>query len=170
MLLAPYNPEPPCGSRGCQQYDPTQSWYLSPRSGTLRLAAAAAEGYRCYEPGCYQLTSHLPAFDELCLARVASISAYGVDPTSDSTAGTDVYAGPLSGGAFVFGLLNRGPAIQTISATWEWAGAPNFAGDTSACIRELFSGATKLATGGVEWVVPSHDLMVLRVVPNATVC
>ena len=35
--------------------------------------AAAGEGYRCYEPGCYRLTSHLPVFAELCLARVDSI-------------------------------------------------------------------------------------------------
>ena len=143
-------------NRNCQDYDPSQSWYWSPRSGTVRLAAGTSEGYRCYEPGCYQLTSHLPAFDEvpprrrrhrppwqtahspgihisppppavdpvrlsyvhapltplpqshpspsaspsaqLCLARVASISAYGLDPSSDHTGGTDVYAGPLYNG------------------------------------------------------------------------
>jgi hypothetical protein len=32
-------------------------------------AHGSANGYRCYEPNCYQLTSHLPAFDELCLVR-----------------------------------------------------------------------------------------------------
>jgi hypothetical protein len=90
MELQPYQPEAPCDNRGCQDYSPSQSWYWSPRSGTVRLAAAPGSGDRCDEPGCYQLTSHLPAYDELCLARVASISNYGVDPTTDKTAGTDV--------------------------------------------------------------------------------
>lgn len=64
--------------------------YWSPRSGTVRLAAAPGNGYHCDEPGCYALSTHLPAYDELCLARVASISSYGLDPSSDSTPGTDV--------------------------------------------------------------------------------
>jgi hypothetical protein len=171
--LAPYSPEPACQGRGCQDYSPGQSWYWSPRSGTVRLAAAAAEGYRCYEPGCYQLTDHLPAYDELCLARVASISNYGVDPYSDSTGGTDVYAGPLAGGHFVFGLLNRnavGSGNATIEARWAMAEAPGLNDSTSACVRELISGRTQQATGGVSWPVPPHDMAVFRVVPGATTC
>jgi hypothetical protein len=87
-------------SYGCAD---VTSRYWSPRSGTVRLAAANGGGYHCDEPGCMQLTTHLPTYDEFCLARVASISAYGVDPSSDKTGGTDVWAGPLSGGAYVFG-------------------------------------------------------------------
>ena len=41
---------------------------------TVSACLCLGNGYHCDEPGCYQLTSHLPAYDELCLARVASIS------------------------------------------------------------------------------------------------
>lgn len=74
LQLVPYAPEPACDNRNCQDYDPLQSWYVSPRSGTMRLAAANGGGYHCDEPGCYHLTSHMPTYDEFCLARVASIS------------------------------------------------------------------------------------------------
>jgi hypothetical protein len=80
--LSPYHPEPACDGRDCQDYDPTQSWYWSPSSGTVRLAAAAANGYRCYEPGCYHLTSHLPAYDEVsntyCYALLYTVLLYTV--------------------------------------------------------------------------------------------
>lgn len=170
LELVPYTPEPPCDNRNCQEYDPAQSWYVSPRTGTVRLAAGFAEGYRCYEPGCYMLTSHLPAYDELCLARVASISKNGVDPTSDKTGGTDVYAGPLSGGAYVFGLLNRfslGSPNVTIAAEWSWLDEPDFNSDTMACVTELFSGKTVTGKGGISWSVAPHDIAVIRVVPGA---
>ena len=153
------------------RYDPLQSWYWSPREGTVRLAAAAAEGYRCYEPGCYQLTAHYPATDEFCLSKVASISAYGTDPTSDATGGTDVYAGPLSNGAYVFGMLNRGEAAVKITAKWAWAGVEGFGAATSACVKEVLSGTVaKDQVGGTSFTVGPHDLAVFRVVPGATSC
>jgi hypothetical protein len=202
LELQPYLPEPPCFDRNCQDYNPTQSWYWSPRSGTVvrlqdahrhaiyatmyglwsdrcvwfqRLAAANGGGYHCDEPGCYQLTSHLPTYEEFCLARVASISAYGVDPSSDHTGGTDVYAGPLSGGAYVFGLLNRnskGGANATIEAKFSWLEVPGLSDSTTACVRELFSDriVTTKATGSVSVSVAPHDLAVLRVVPGASTC
>ena len=58
---------------------------------------AGANGYRCYEGPCYQLTSHLPASEEYCLAHVASISNDGIDPTTATTGGVDVWGGPLAG-------------------------------------------------------------------------
>ena len=129
--------------------------------------------YHCDEPGCYQLTSHMPTYDEFCLARVASISAYGVDPSSDKTGGTDIWAGPLSGGAYVFGLLSRnakGSGNVTIQANWSMAGG-NIGDESACCVRELYSGATVAkATGGVSWSVAPHDLAVLRVVPGASTC
>jgi hypothetical protein len=170
LQLAAYHPEPACDNRNCQDYDPTQSWYWSPRSGTVRLAAANGNGYHCFEPGCYQLTSHLPAYDELCLARVASISNYGVDPSSDSTGGTDVYASPLAGGAYTFGLLNRGAETATVNATWSMLELPGFGDSTAACVKELHSGETQQATGGVSWPVASHDIAIFRVVPGSQTC
>lgn len=172
--LAPYTHEAPCDNRNCQDYDPAQSWYWSPYSGTVRLAAAPATGYRCYEEGCYQLTSHLPAYDELCLAKVASISKYGVDYTSDKTGGVDVYAGPLSGGAYVFGLLNRNSAQvggnTTITGSFSWLERDDIGAETSACAREIFSGQTQRVVGSVSWSVAPSDMVVVRVVPNATDC
>lgn len=173
LILAPYAPEAPCHDRGCQDYDPSQSWYISPRSGTVRLAAGTAEGYRCYEPGCYMLTSHLPAYDELCLARVASISKNGVDPTTDVTGGTDVYGGPLANGAYVFGLLNRngdGAGNATIHVEFSWLDSEAIGDATTACVRELYSGTVVQATGKIDWSVAPHDMAVLRITPNATKC
>ena len=115
----------------------------------------------------------MPTYDEFCLARVASISAYGVDPSSDKTGGTDIWAGPLSGGAYVFGLLSRnakGSGNVTIQANWSMAGG-NIGDESACCVRELYSGATVAkATGGVSWSVAPHDLAVLRVVPGASTC
>jgi len=171
LMLAPYEPEPTCTGRNCQDYAPAQSWYWSPRTGLIRLAAAAGEGYRCYEPGCYRLTSHLPVFAELCLARVDSIGYYGVDPTTAMTGGEDVYAGPLSGGAYVFGLLNRnavGTPDTEIAARFSMLETAGFGNTTAACVRELFSGKTQAATGGFTWSVAAHDLAIFRVVPGTT--
>ena len=121
--------------------------------------------------GNHQLTSHLPAYDELCLSRVASISNYGVDPTSDSSGGTDVYAGPLANGAYVFGMLNRnGDGSTTINATWSMLESTDIGDDSKACVRELFSGKTSQVTGGVSWSVPAHDMAMFRVVPGASQC
>jgi len=169
--LATYHPEASCNSRNCQDYDPTQSWYWSPGTGTVRLAAAAAEGYRCYEPNCYQLTTHLPAYDSLCLSRVASVSNYGVDPSSDTSNGTDIYAGPLANGAYVFGLFNRNSAgTATIKATWSMLEKPEFGDETKACVREVFSGKTTQVTGGLSWAVPAYDIAVFRVQPGVDKC
>ena len=115
----------------------------------------------------------MPTYDEFCLARVASISAYGVDPSSDKTGGTDVWAGPLAQGAFVFGLLNRnaiGSGSVVIKADWSMLGMPPPPG--SVCVRELYSGrqSSVKASDGVSWAVAPHDLAVLRVVPGASTC
>ena len=106
---------------------------------------------------CYHLTSHLPVFDELCLSSVASIAYYGVDPFTDRTGGTDVYGGPLAGGAYVIGLLNRNHGGNaTISAKFSWLAQEGLGDDTSACVRELFSNKTTTATGSV-----SHWCMIV---------
>ena len=49
-------------------------------------------------------------------------------------------------------------------------GGFRFGAGTTACVRELFSGSTVMATGSVGWSVPPHDLAVLRVVPGASSC
>lgn len=124
---------------------------------------------RCFEGSCYQLTSHLPATTDLCLAHVAAISNDGTDT---NLPGVHVWGGPLAGGAFVVGLENRGTAAADASAEWSWLESPGFGASSSACVRELFNNtALGVHVGGV--TVPalgSHDMAVLRVVPGATSC
>lgn len=172
--LAPYAPEPPCGDRNCQNYDPTQTWYWSPTTNTIALAHAPANAYRCYEGPCYQLTSHLPTYDQFCLSSVASISNDGVDPTTTTTGGVDVWGGPLSGGACVFGLLNRNPigsGNTTITAEFSFLETDGMDGSTTGCARELFSntliGPVK---GSVSFSVAPHDTAIVKVVVGAQEC
>jgi len=164
--LVPFVQEAKCTSRNCQDYDPSQSWYVSPRSGTVRLAAVQGSGDFCYEEGCYRLTSHLPTYDEFCLARVASVSKLGVDPSSDKTGGVDVYAGPLAPeGSFVFGIFNRGEVFVKEEVKWEWLETQGFNSTTIACVKELYSGTVraKQVGGSSGWTIGAHDIAVLRV-------
>ena len=159
--------------QGCDPAAPTpppsQSWYYSPSTGRLSLALMAANIYRCFEGSCYVLTNHLPAATDMCLAHVAAISNDGIDTDRP---GVHVWGGPLSGGAFVIGLENRGAAAADAEAQWAWLEAPGFGADSSACVRELFSDVSLgVSVGGV--TVPalgSHDMAVLRVVPGAQTC
>ena len=171
LQLAPYAPEAPCHNRDCQDYDPHALWYFSPRNNVLSLAMAAANGYRCYEGPCYQLTTHLPAVDEYCLAHVASISNDGIDTEITHVPGVDVWGGPLSGGAYTFGLLNRGASPSPITANWAMLEVPSFSSGASACVRELFTNTSLgVHTTGVTVTVAPHDFALLRVVPGAAEC
>jgi hypothetical protein len=83
-----------------------------------------------------------------------------------------VYAGPLSGGDYVFGLLNRGSQTVAIQANFSMLEVQGFGDSTTACVEELFSGV-KVAggvTGGMTWNVASHDIAVVRVRPGASDC
>jgi hypothetical protein len=169
-----YTPEAPCQNRNCQDYVPQQSWYWSPRSRTVSLAMSSANMYRCFEGPCYLLTTHMPAPDQMCLSHVASISNDGVDPDTTTTGGADVWGGPLAGGAYVLGLLNRNDASSSpapITASFSMLEDPAIGPSTSACVRELFSNTQLgVVTGQVTVTVPPHDLALLRVVPGATSC
>jgi len=165
LLLVPYAPEPPCTNRGCQDYDPTQMWYYSPRQGTIALANAEGNGYRCYEGPCYQLTSHLPSSDTLCLSSVASISNDPLNPTGAGTA--DVWGGPLANGDYAFALVNRGASTQEIEVQWSMLEVPAYGPTTAACVKELYTGATLNATGSATFSVASHDTAMLRVTFNS---
>ena len=81
-----------------------------------------------------------------------------------------VYAGPLSGGAYVFGLLNRGATNTTIDAKFRLLEKAGFGDDTAACARELFSGRTMQVKGSVSWSVAPHDMAMVRIKPGATSC
>lgn len=156
--------EPPCTDRGCDGYEPRQSWYWSPATGRLSLALFSANMYRCYEgsSGCYNFAgSHLTTVDDLCLTRVQSISNDGLDT---NVGGVHAWGGPLSGGAFVIALENRdatdAPAAE---ARWSWLEAAGVGDDTTFCVTELYSGhGLGQCTGGVALPLPSHDAVVLR--------
>jgi alpha-galactosidase len=81
-----------------------------------------------------------------------------------------VYAGPLSGGAYVFGLLNRGTTNATIDAKFTLLEKVGVGEGTAACARELFSGRTMQVKGSVSWSVRPHDIAIVRVKPGATSC
>ena len=119
-------------------------------------------------------TTHLPASQEYCLSNVASVSNDPVDPTTGSSPGVDVWGGPLSGGAYVFGLLNRNPttsAAVPISANFTLLEDPAIGPSTSACARELFTNtALGVVTGSVTVTVAPHDFAMVKVVPGATSC
>jgi hypothetical protein len=169
LTFAPFVAEPPCHDRSCDGYAPAQNWYWSPSSGRLALALMASNIYRCFEGSCYVLTNHLPGTTDQCLARVAAISNDGVD---SDVAGVHVWGGPLSGGAFVMALENRGAAAAPADAQWAWLEAPGVGPATSMCVRELFTNASLgVHVGGISLpAVGSHDIAVLRLVPGATSC
>jgi hypothetical protein len=155
---------PPCTSRGCDGYEPRQSWYWSPTTGRLSLALFSANMYRCYEgsSGCYNFSgAHLPATDDLCLARVLAISNDGLDT---EVGGVHAWGGPLAGGAFVIALENRDPvAAPSAVARWAWLEAPGVGDATPFCVTELYSGEDLGAhVGGVALPLPAHDAVVLR--------
>ena len=147
----------------------TQSWYFSPSTGRISLALMAANIYRCFEGSCYVLTNHLPATTDLCLSHVAAISNDGIDTDRP---GVHVWGGPLFGGAFVVGLENRGASPADATAEWSWLEASGFGSASSACVRELFNNTLLgIHVGGITvQSLGSHDMVVLRVVPNATSC
>jgi hypothetical protein len=129
----------------------------------------AANAFRCFEGPCYNSTAHLPAPVDLCLAHVSVISNDGTDA---SVPGVHVWGGPLAGGSFVVGIENRGSSATDAEAKWAWLEAPGLDGGTSACVRELFSDKMLgVFVGGVTVSsLGSHDIALLRVLPNTTEC
>lgn len=157
--LVPYTPEPPCSSRGCQDYAPTQTWLWSARSGLLALAVMSANHYRCFDGPCERGTTTVPAPAALCLAHVLSIAYQGTDPSGTSQA--DVWGGPLAGDAYVLGIHNRANVPANVTAPWSaLAGVlPN----TAFCVKDLFAGTTYgPVTDGVTLPLAAHDTAALR--------
>jgi len=119
---------------------------------------------------CYQLTGHLPTYASLCLAHVLSYDGnVGTDPSGSSSAGQDVWGGPLAGGSFVMALVNRdGSAAHNVTAAWSWLEAAGVGDGTTFCVTELYSGAALGAhTGSIALTVPPHDTAMLRLDPGS---
>jgi hypothetical protein len=104
-----------------------------------------------------QLPSHLQG---TCLAQVATTGNWG---TQAGTV-TEVWGGPLSAGAYVMGLWNRGgAAATTVTARWRFLGVPGIDDTTTLCVRDLWAGANLGPhIGSVAMTVDVHDLALVR--------
>jgi hypothetical protein len=172
ITLAPYAPEPPCSSRGCDNYAPEQMWYWSPATGKLMLGHFAANDYRCFGPNCYQLTGHLPTTADYCLSHVLSYDG-NVGTGGGAKGASSVWGGPLAGtdtpaGDFILALANHATAPANISASFAWLEAEGVGAGTPLCGRELFTNAPLgVATGGLTLEVGAQDIAMVRLTPAA---
>ena len=163
--LVPWSPEPPCFTRDCASYSPTQTWHWSPRSGLIALATMSANHYRCFEGPCEVTTATVPTPAAMCLAHVLSVAYAGTDPSDSSQSEADVWAGPLSPGrGWALALHNRAAATANVSASWAVLGVDD---STALCVEDLWTGQTGAApvTGGVTRELEAHDVAPLRVFP-----
>lgn len=156
--LVPFSPPAPCDSRGCEDYEPTQTWYWSARTGTIALALFTANHYHCFDGPCEQGTRKLPTYAAHCLAHVLSVAYEGTDPSQFSTSAADVWGGPLAGGDFVLGLHNRAASAANVSVAFDTFGIP--AGPL--CATDLWTGASEVLATGVSAVLDAHDVAPFR--------
>jgi hypothetical protein len=169
ISLAAYAPEPPCDSRGCDNYAPEQNWYWSPRTSKLYLGLFSANNYRCFGSNCYRLTGHEPTLDSFCLSHVLSYDGnVGTDPAGSTQEGVDVWGGALSGtDAYTFVLVNRALTTANITAPFLSLEANGVDAQSTFCATELYSGVSLgKVTGSVTLSVPSHDAAMLRLGPS----
>jgi alpha-galactosidase len=159
LTLVPWQPEPPCSSRNCKDYAPSQTWLWSSRSGLLALAVMSANHYRCFDGPCETGTTVVPTTVALCLSHVLSVAYAGTDPSGTSVA--DVWGGALAGNAYVLGIHNRADVPANVSAPWSaLTGIP---ANTSFCVHDLFAGtAYGPVSGGVTLALTAHDTAALR--------
>ena len=81
-----------------------------------------------------ELTARLPTATHLCLAHVLSVRNVGTD------AGTlEVWGGPLAGGKWALGLLNRGAAAATIPAPFAVFGGAGVGPASQFCVRDAWT-------------------------------
>ena len=139
-------------------------WYYSPTERLLRHATYVASINHITEGEGYRLTEKVPTWRHHCLAHTLSTGNVG------TTAGTtEVWGGPLSGGAFAVGLLNRGGASAKINVDYGmFEGAISLQGDYE--VRDLWAqkplpDAQKTASGFAAQVA-SHDIALFKLTPK----
>lgn len=164
-LVAPYDQEM-CSTRFCENYDPSQMWYFSPSEGLLRHATYTASiNHRADGEG-YTLTRKVPTWRHHCLAHTLSTSNSGT-----AHGETEVWAGPLSGGALVVALVNRGPAMASIRADFSDladGGARVAKSGASFDVRDILQGKDLgRHSNGFSVSVPSHDIAVFKLSPSS---
>jgi hypothetical protein len=166
VMVTSYD-QPNCTSRDCQNYDPSQMWYYSPSEQLLRHSTYMASINHRIEGAGYTLTEKVPTWRHHCLAHSLSTCNFG------TVAGElEVWGGPLSAGAFVVGVLNRGvQANATVVVDWSmFEGAL----DPSAKygVRDLWAHApipaAQMTASGFVAQVGSHDIAIFKVTPHSS--
>ena len=162
--LEPFMPTEACGNRNCEGYHPAQLWYGPDASDSfIAQATYTASINHCFDGDCYELSKRSPTFAHHCLAHVLSVRNAGSD-----SADTEVWGGPLAGGAFVMALLNSGASAALISAPFAALGVPGLE-SAQFCVRSLWAPAANVGafTGGFSATIPSHDIGIYRLTPGA---
>jgi len=164
LALEPFLPTEACTDRNCEGYHPGQLWY-GPDAVDMFIAQATytASINHCFDGDCYELTKRAPTYAHHCLAHVLSVR----NAPSDS-ADTEVWGGPLTGGAYVLALLNAGPAAATIAAPFSALGVPGLDA-AQFCVRSLWAPAANVGafTGAFSATIPSHDVGIYKLTPGA---
>ena len=170
VLEEPYDQES-CDSRWCENYRPEQMWYFSTVDGMLRHSLYTSsmnhiERYRDDHQDGFVLTPKVPTFRHHCLAHVLSVENVG------TVRGVlEVWGGPLEGGDFVLGLLNRGTVAANVTAdVGLLLESSGYSDDKDVIhsykVRDLWKRiATTMEVSAKEAVtllVPAHDLVLLR--------
>ena len=161
VLVPPYDQDG-CADRDCQNYDNSQMWYYSPSEQLLRHSTYTASINHRVEGDGYTLTEKVPTWRHQCLAHVLSVANEGSKPGI-----TEVWGGPLVGGAFVLALVNRGNTTADISAKFSLLEAAAAATPgASFHVRDLLNYKDLgVARGEIHGTVPPHDLMVVKLSP-----
>ena len=163
--LDTFLPTQPCAARGCEGYWPEQLWYGPDLvDGFIAQATYTASINHCFDGDCYELTGRAPTYQHHCLAHVLSVR----NAPSDSGE-TEVWGGPLAGGAFVLALLNAGAAPASVAAPFAALGAPGVGAGSTFCVRALWAPAADVGafTGSFAATVAAHDVAVYRLTPGA---
>ena len=165
LTLDTFLPTEPCGDRDCEGYHPQQLFY-GPDFVDSFIAQSTYVGSinHCDDGDCYELSHREPTYAHHCLAHVLSVR----NMPSDS--GTlEVWGGPLTGGAFVLGLLNTGGAAAQIAAPFSALGVAGVGDGSQFCVRALWAPAANVGsfTGSFAATIQSHDLGVYKLTPGA---
>lgn len=181
LILVDPEEQDSCDSRYCQNYNPKQMWHYSFREKTLQHSLYTSsmnhiERYRdkTHENG-WALTPKVPTFRRNCLAHILSEDNTG----TEAAASTEVWGGPLDGGDYVLGLVNRGVQALNITARidllLETCGNVSPPGKDYAPplivdrIRDLWDRRdmdvqdSLDADGNIRFEVPNHDIILLRI-------
>jgi len=155
VLVKPYD-QPGCTERDCQNYDESQMWYYSPTESLIRHATYTTPINRWLAS-----PQKVPTWRHHCLTHALSVSSSGT-----ASGDTEVWGGPLSEGAFVMALLNRGSKSATIRADFSAlaeGGAKVHQSGATFDVRDIMKGVDLgKKVGGFSAVVPPHDIAVFK--------